>query len=397
MFGIKVLASILLTAIYTGYYTNRETADIFKYFDDSLYMFKAIKTNPVDYFKMLFAVDNDSLYFDSKYYNDMTHWVRPYTDNLFSDSHVIIRFNAFVRLFSFGHFQVHNIFINFVSLLGLTALYKAFKPYVLKKEKALIYILALLPSLLFWCSGLLKEGIILFALGFFLLHFFKLYKSFNIKSLIIIMVCLILILYTKFYLIIALSIPLLGYTLNSFLKKHNIIGYLIASAVLLVIGLILPTFVPEWDVIYQICSKQQTFSRFISVVQNNSGFLLPELENGFDILINIPNALNNTLIRPYPWEAKSAFVLLSFFENLLIITLITITFLYRTKNKYSNIIWFNIMFSFCLLTLIGLTTPVFGAIARYKIPAILFLLIALLIMVDIEKLKHKFKFLSKIL
>ena len=152
IYGVKVIASIFLTLLYTKYYTDRNTADIFKYFDDSLLMFEAIKTNPLDYLKMLLGVDTNYIYFTENYYQHMNHWTRPYSSNLISDSHIIIRFNAFVRLFSFGYFQVHNVFINFLSLFGLTLIFKAFKTFLNNKEKVLFYIIFFLPSILFWGS-----------------------------------------------------------------------------------------------------------------------------------------------------------------------------------------------------------------------------------------------------
>ena len=398
LFSLKIIISIVLTAIYTHYYTDRETADIFKYFDDSSVMFDALKNSPLDYLKMLLGIDNDSIYFAEKYYNNMGHWIRPYGNELFSDSHVIIRFNAFVRLFSFGFIQIHNIFINFIALIGLTAIYKAFKPYLANKEKALFYVIALIPSLLFWGSGLLKEGLILLGFGLLTLHFFKLHKQFNLISILIIIVSCLIIIYTKFYLLAALIIPLIGYTINIFIQKKSFVGYLISGLFIIIIGYILQFVNPNWNIINMVVDKQQTFSRFIIEVETNSGFLLPELSNTLSIIKNIPNALNNTLIRPYPWECKSPFVWLSLFENIIIISLVVITFLFRKRddNNY-NIIYFSLIFSISLLILIGLTTPVFGAIVRYKIPAVLFLLIGLTTLLDLEKLKSKFTWLNKIL
>ncbi|MDF1672438.1 MAG: hypothetical protein P1U41_02980 [Vicingaceae bacterium] len=398
LFSLKVVISIILTAIYTHYYKDRETADIFKYFDDSKIMFDALGNNPIDYIKMLFGLDNDNIYFTTKYYKNMGHWIRPYGNELFSDSHVIIRFNAFVRLFSFGFIQVHNIFINFITLSGLTAIYKAFKPYLVNKEKALFYSIALLPSLLFWGSGLLKEGLILFGFGFLTLHFFRIHKQFNFISILAIIVSCLIITYTKFYLLAALIIPLFGYTINKLLKKKSYVGYLISGLTILIITYILQHVNPNWNIVNIIANKQQTFSRFIIEVETNSGFLLPELNNTISIIKNIPNALNNTLIRPYPWECKSPFVWLSLSENILILSLILIAFLFRKRNNNNyNIIYFSLIFSISLIILIGLTTPVFGAIVRYKIPAVLFLLIGLITILDIEKLKSKFTWLNKIL
>ena len=50
-----------------------------------------------------------------------------------------------------------------------------------------------------------------------------------------------------------------------------------------------------------------------------------------------------------------------------------------------------------LFTLIGLITPIMGAIVRYKVPGLPFLLIFLLLLLDKEKLAGKFPFFRKIL
>ncbi|MBL4593855.1 MAG: hypothetical protein JKX68_08580 [Flavobacteriales bacterium] len=400
IFGIKVILSILLTIIYTKYYTNRDTADIFKYFDDSLVMFNALKSNPIDYFKMLLGIDYDHSYFTANYYQYMNHWTRPYSNNLISDSHIIIRFNAFVRLFSFGNLQVHNVFINFISLIGLTALFKAFKVVLQNKEKVLFYIVFLIPSVLFWGSGLLKESIIFFGLGLLIQNLFKIISDFKISYLLLIIVGFTLIIYTKLYIIIALLIPCLGYLINRFLQlKKPIYGYIIASILFVMAIYVAPLIDAQLDFISQIAKKQQTFSRFVAEVPTNSGILIPELTDGFSVLATIPNALLNTVIRPFLWECNSLFVWLSAFENLLIITfsIIAVFFRKRIRAAQKNILLFNLIFVFGLFSLIGLTTPVFGAIIRYKIPGLILLLISLLLLVDLEKIKTKHSFLNKIL
>ena len=102
-FLLKVAAGIALWAIYTFYYTDRSTADIYKYFDDSKVLFDALNEKPVDFLKMLFGIANDSPYFDAHYYTVMNHWYKEFESNLFNDAHTVIRFNAFVRLFSLGY------------------------------------------------------------------------------------------------------------------------------------------------------------------------------------------------------------------------------------------------------------------------------------------------------
>src|ERR1039458_397029 len=120
VFLLKMMAGFFLTWVYTYYYPDRQTADIFKYFDDSNVMFSAVTNHHyLDYLKMLTGIGNDNTYFDETYYYKMNHWYRHYDYGTYNDNHTIIRFNALSMLFSFGNFNVHTVFICFACLLGL--------------------------------------------------------------------------------------------------------------------------------------------------------------------------------------------------------------------------------------------------------------------------------------
>ena len=95
LFGIKVICSFVLIFIYTKFYTQRNTADIFKYYDDGLLLFEVLKTNPLDYFQLVLGLDFDTEYFHTNYYKNLGNWTRPLSNNIVSDSHILIRFNAF--------------------------------------------------------------------------------------------------------------------------------------------------------------------------------------------------------------------------------------------------------------------------------------------------------------
>ena len=50
IFILKIIFGLLLWAIYTFYYKDRATADIYKYFDDSKVLFDSLKINQIHYF-----------------------------------------------------------------------------------------------------------------------------------------------------------------------------------------------------------------------------------------------------------------------------------------------------------------------------------------------------------
>lgn len=398
VFVLKILFGIFLTLIYTYYYTDRSTSDIYKYFDDSKIMFDALKTNLTDFLKMLFGLDFNKEYFDKNYYTHMNFWYRKYESNMFSDSHIIIRFNAFVRLFSMGNIYVHNVFINFISLLGLTALFKFFKPFFTAKTRVLFYAIFLIPSVLFWGSGLLKESFILFGLGFLLLSLQQLFIHFKWYYLIIILLSFIILLYTKYYVLAALILPLSSYLIyNKIMLNKLIISYLFAFILLLSLAFI-AWISKGFNPFDLIVNKHQEFFRFNTIYPSNSSFEMPYLIDWWSVIKHTPNAWVNTLIRPYLWESKSPFVLISSLENLIFIGLLILAMLFPNRK---NVNWFYVVFclSFVmvLFSIIGLTIPIFGALVRYKVPGLPFLAIALLFLIDTDLLKTKFTFLKKII
>ena len=59
-FFYKLFLGFCLTWIYIYYYKVHSEADIFKYYDDSKEMTRALWENPVDFFKIFFCVGNDN-------------------------------------------------------------------------------------------------------------------------------------------------------------------------------------------------------------------------------------------------------------------------------------------------------------------------------------------------
>lgn len=389
VFGIKIIISILITLIYTYYYTDRTTADVFKYFDDSKILFDSIKNNPLDFFQMLFGLDFNTAYFHEHYYSKMNYWYRVNNSNLLSDTHVMIRFNAFIRLFSFGFYHVHNVFINFIALTGLVAIYKAFQPFVQLSKKMLFLVICFIPSLLFWGSGLLKEGIILFALGFFLIHFFQLMERNTFFSWVILLVTALLMVFTKMNSIIALIPCLLGYIIHKKWMNNVLLSYGIAIFLLVGISFLMVLFSETYNPFALLINKQQDFIYLVDKVDVGSAIHQPKFNTITDIFLYFPEALINVLFRPFLWESYSVFTLFSALENSLFFIVVLWGIYYRKKSmEHLSVFYFCLLYALTSALIIGLTTPIMGAIVRYKIFVSLFLMIPLLMALDGEKVKN---------
>jgi hypothetical protein len=467
VFGLKIIAGIVLWAIYTFYYKDRSTADIFKYFDDSKILFDSIRTHPSDFMHMLFGMGNNSTYYD-QYYVQMHNWARQYDSNLYNDSHTIIRFNAFARLFSFGYYQIHSIFLCFLSLSGLVAIYKVFAPLLPGKEILAAVSIFLFPSVLFWGSGVLKEGIIFFGLGILLLHWFNLFRfGFRISSILYVGAALLLLLATKFYILVSI-IP--GLVFIAWVLKRGANQVFLKFSIVMVcygsLGLAVRYFIPAYDPLQVLVIKQQDFVSlargglflrndtsivFLTTEQRGLVFTDPinsktvslkagtsfcywhdynsdadtlfgvqgpvpiqfTIENDLprsgslihipvlkatlsSFLMNLPIAWFNTLFRPFPSEARSLLLLIPALEIGLYIACLVACLMYRNKN---GIAWEYVLFCLSFVALLygitGLTTPVLGALVRYKVPGIPFLMLSLLFLFDERALYSRFPILEK--
>ncbi len=407
LFILKLIFGFSLWAIYTFYYTDRATADIYKYFDDSAVIYNTLQTNPIDYFKLLFGIGNNTPSFDH-YYSEMNYWARKVDSNIYNDSHTIIRFNAAVRIFSFGYYNVHTVVICFLSLIGLTAIYKTFVTHLQDKKRELLFAVFLLPSVLFWGSGVLKEGLIFFALGLLIYYSTKLFK---IKSIIACIAMALLLAFSKFYVWLAIfpSIILLLW-INKTSSKKVFLKFILVVLIVGGIGLNIDSIVDIQNPLVTLSLKQNEFNQLATgqltdsnnnpIPTANSLIQIKTLEPTFySFFKNSPQALINTLFRPYIWELKSPLILLAGLETLLILFTSLLIFLFIKPLKEIKWTYVLFCFSFVLIQflIIGETTPILGAIARYKTIALPFLAIGLLFLIDKEKLLKKMSFLKKIL
>jgi hypothetical protein len=389
--GLKFAAGCLLFVIYTNHYPDRSEADIFKYFDDSEVLYSSLWERPTDFVKMMVGWNNDAPYFYDAYYIEMNNWDRAYDSNVYNDSHTIIRFNALVRVFSFGIFHIHTLFFCFISLVGLTGLYKVFIRYFTQLKSTFTILLFYAPSVFLWTSGVLKESILIFALGIlmYVLHKAAYHKT-KPKWIVAAFVTLLFLSYIKFYVLIAFVPAIACYMLVAKTKWKSIIVY---PAVLLTFGLLALNakhIPPHIDMVKILERKQQDFKRLAEWQNAGSEFELTDIDQSIMGIIKvIPEGLLNCFVRPLPHNAKSVLYYPAILENLLVLLLLSILIYTSIKKNISpsnaeakNFILLCFVFTLLLFTIIGITTPVAGALVRYKVPALPFLLGGMLLLLQ---------------
>lgn len=393
IFYIKFLAGVSVYLVYAYYYDARASSDIFKYFDDGNIIFSALSQNPVDYLRMVTGIGADSPHL-IKYYDTCSFWLKDFNYGLFNDNRTVIRFNALVRLISMGNIHIHTLFMSFLSFSGLWALYKVFIPHFNKQKYLLVLVLFFMPSVIFWSSGLLKEGILMFAFGFLIYFFQKLLQQFKASYLLGTLLSVLILLISKFYVLLA-ALPGLVFIIVIKRTGKKWFFYKLAAIHLLLVAMFwFSQPITGYNLPHILAKKQNDFINYThSLKKVGSQVELERLQPTMvSIIKNTPEALINSFFRPTLFEAQGATMLMAAIENALLTLALALMIVFYTPHNVKNpMLWFSISFVIILFTLSGLTTPVLGALVRYKAPALPFLGLTLMYLINFDKIEQHLK------
>jgi hypothetical protein len=376
-----------------------------------------------------------------------------------NDNRLIIKLNSLIYFLSKGNVFVHILFHSFLSFIGSFLIFKSFKHLIsnqksfwwalmiipsvnfwgsgITKESILLFALGLFFfSLKLLYDKKLIKGFVIFSLSCLLLLFNKPYVGVIIIPLSFVLIVGYKLNWQKKFLFIFTGLTVLFLTSLIILpSKFNITSkisnrqqdmintsrggvyfvtdsafcytdynYLSNFEMLNDTTLICLQNTPanyklfETKIYYPfiLTKSPKQLQHFLTIVPSKSYFEITNIEdNPIQLIKNIPQALINTLIRPYPWDNGSNLKYLSFVQNILLIFFIG----YCIKHKRTIInetLWIVTLFIIMIVILslvIGWTTPVFGAIVRYKMPVDLFIL--LLSFLILKPLNYENKYFTK--
>lgn len=393
LFLAKIAGGFALFVIYRYYYPSTD-GDIFHYFDDGLIIHNVLFQNPADYLKIMTGIGASSPDL-MPYYDTCNFWLKRFDYGLPNDNHIVIRANALMCLLSMGNFHIHNMFFAFLSFVGLWAIYKSFAKQLAQKRTLLLLAVFCFPSVWLWTSGALKESILIFSFGLFVYNFRSLTDKPSASNVIGVVACTFLLMLSKFYVLMAALPALAAMVWIKRKPKMAFVKFLMAHVAIFAAAW-LSKFITQVDLFEVICCKQHDFIMMVQSVQAGSTIELPTLDNGLaSIVANAPRALATSLLRPTVFETGSAAMMMAAIENALIICILVAGLFYlKPQNLANHDVWYCLSFISILFVLIGLTTPVLGALVRYKVPALPFLGILLLTAANNERMQPVDKWIA---
>jgi hypothetical protein len=155
------------------------------------------------------------------------------------------------------------------------------------------------------------------------------------------------------------------------------------SSVLLFVGLLFiqKTVVQGDDLLEVLRQKQFDFNNMALTYKAGSYIAIPTF-NGtvWGFVTMVPKAVYNALFMPTVFRCTSAIMMLNVVENWCLVALLIYTLFYfdRPSHTQRYRLFAAVLFVISLASIIGVSTPVIGAIVRYKIPLLPFLILIII-------------------
>ncbi len=380
LFLLKVMAGIFYGWIGVYYGQMAQMIDTWGYHYESLREYEVLRQHPFDFFTNIFRSGYDHGY--SNFFSTHNSWWNDIKGTF------LIKLMALFNMFTFGHYYVNVIFICFLTFFGPVAIYRVMKHIFPGRKIQVLIATFLLPSFLYWTSGLHKEGLIFtgLALMIYAIYFGFRDGHFSWKHYLVILLGFLLVLVLRNFLIITILPALLAWILSEKLKnKWKPLG-VYAVVTLVFIALFFSTrFVSgKFDLPQATVNKQEEFLK----LGGGSAVEVKRLEPNFTSFVsNAPQALALSLIRPYPSDVKHLLSLAAALEiNLLLV--LFLCFLIWRKNgvPLSPFLLFCLLLSFSILMMIGYTVNILGAIVRYRSIILPFLAIPMIAMINWQRI-----------
>jgi hypothetical protein len=386
----KLAGGIAICLVYTLYYGEGDTTNFF-YHGGNVLLNLFLKS-PGRFFEVVFGELNAMHW---SYFDSSTSWPYYYRD---PNSFFVVRITSLIALFTFRSYIATTLILAWISYTGVWRLYKVFCDVFPEHYRQLALAILFIPSVAFWGSGLLKDTITLSGVGWYTYGFYKLFirKEKYLLNIFILLLSSYFILAIKPYIFYALmpgsliwlSIHLLKNLENPFIRRFTSpiillisisVGYLFVDLIGRNMGKFSIDTILERAVITQQDLKREAYG--------TNSFDVGTFDASVSSIVSkAPAAMVAGLFRPFLWEVRNPMMLLSALESAVFLYLLLYLLLTGKWKKIlvfvsaHPLIFFSLVFAIFFSFSVGLTTANFGALVRYRIPALPFFLSCLLLL-----------------
>jgi hypothetical protein len=383
LFLLKVMIGILYgwIGIYYGGYAKMW--DTWSFHTHGLYEYHLLQSDPGEYMTNLFRNGYDdgmSRFFETRnsFWNDLK-------------GNVFVKMLSVFDILSLGHYYVNVIFYSFLSLFGAVGLYRVMSDAYPGKKIPILLSVFLIPSFLYWTSGIHKEGMIFtgIAISMYCVYFAAKENRFSARKIIALSFSLILVIILR-NIVGALLLPaILTWILANKFPKRGLLIFSVSYILFIFLFFNARLISPRLDFPQAVANKQHDFIR---LKRGKTTVAIRPLEpTAMSFLENTPQAINLTMLRPYPRDVHHILSLASIIEMYLLF-LFFLLFLWKRipGTSPNNLLLFCLFFAFSMLLAIGFSNNNIGAISRYRSVVMPLLIIPMIARIDWQGIKGVF-------
>lgn len=384
----KISGGLAFTLIYLFYYGGGDTI---VYYKTAMAYTNLILQDPLSGLQVSFG-DNSIENF-SRFNSETGYPIK----HIFNDSGTLLVSKIAIPflLLSFKSYLIGSLMFSFISYLAAWKLFQLFVR-ITGNVKISIWSTLLVPSILFWGSGISKDTITFAATCYFVfgIYWLVILRRPSIIKITLSLICLWLIIAIKPYIFLVLFPGTLVWVFfNSIQRIQNRIIRLSLVPVITILSLVIIAF--TFDLISDTLGEYSTenIMRKAIVAQEDlkqdyyggNSFDIGKIEpTTFGVLSKFPIASFFGFFGPTLLHVNNIVMLFSALENTALL-LLTIA-IFTMRNPITTLkrmtgepfLVFCLLFSIFFAFGIGLSSPNFGALVRFKIPLLPFFLILLL-------------------
>lgn len=397
--NVKIIGAIFIGLVYQYYYGGGDTA---YYFHQSLVVDEAVFDNPVKGFMLMLHIPTS---YDGEYqfYVSRMEWY--FGMNMY----MVIALSAFINLFTFSTFLPTSIVFACISFTGMWALFRTFALQYPQYLRQVAVGLLFIPSCFIWGSGIFKDTLCIFGLGWLTYGVFQMLvqRNFSISNIILSILSFYVLSVVKIYILLAFipALALWVVFMYSDKVKSSAVKFLIKVSLVgitcLGFYILSNKFAEELgdyslDKIAKTAEVTRSYIYGESGKNDGSGYDLGAIDASVLGMVTVfPKALAIALYGPFLWDSKKIIILLNAIEasfflfiSLRILLRIGLGGIWKVIRKDPNVqffLVFTIIFGFA----VGLTSGNYGSLSRYRIPCLpMFALSLMLIYYKSEKDKR---------
>lgn len=392
--SIKVCAAICFVLISIFYYKKGDTFLYFEIAEDlRIHFLKDYKETLKAFFTSYENLDNlvyNPLEKYNYFYERRSNWFF---------GRIVFIFN----LISMGSFLTCSILMSIFSFIGLWCGYRIMCNFYKNVKILLLLPFFFIPTVLIWSSGILRDTLIIGLIGLFIYSFFNLiivkknyfisflsiaflgFLMWRLKPILFLLLTPMFTFWSMLHITKSIKKKIIRNTARLFTLIFILVGFYF-------IGLYVVDSNSKYNInnILTTLKGFHSFHSFDVFAKGQSVYTFKEMEyTWIGIIQKFPEAVSTTFFRPYLWEATNLPMMLGAIESFLLILILLGIIVYCRKSfkfifQNYDVISF-LIFSLVYGYVVGLSSYNFGALSRYKIPAIIFLYISIIIMISYNK------------